>query len=348
MPINKNAYIRYQALDKCFRNRGRRYFIEGLIDACSAALEEYDGRKQGIKRRQVFDDIRFMESEQGWAILLERHKDGKRIYYRYQDISFSIANRSLNEIESSQLKETMVMLSRFQGRPQFEWLEPMMAKLEIGFRIKGNAIGAVSFEENRYLKGIEYFGALFNAITERNPLEIQYSTFKGNKVQYSTFYPYQLKEYNKRWFLIGRSAEYQTLSVLPLDRIEAIEELQLRFEPCEVDLEEFFEDIIGVTKPKETVAKKIVLMVEENLWPYLESKPLHGSQKRRASTDGKLTVEMEVIPNYELEQLLLSYGEGIVVLAPQTLVDRLSSRVQAMASNYFPSVREHCTDANEL
>lgn len=348
MPINKNAYIRYQALDKCFRNKGRRYFIEDLIEACTSALGDFDGRRQGIKRRQVFDDIRFMESEQGWAIPLERHKEGKRTYYRYEDTSFSIANRSMNEIERSQLKETLAVLSRFQGTPQFEWLEPIMAKLEIGFNIKGNGLGAVAFDENRYLKGIEHFGPLFAAITERQSLQIEYLSFKGNQVLYPVFYPYQLKEYNNRWFLLGRSDAYDSLSVLPLDRIDTISEAMQPFLSCEIDLEEYFEDIIGVTKPKDALLEKVLFQVEESLWPYLASKPLHGSQRKKGSENGKVTVELEVIPNFELEQMLLSFGEGVIVNAPIWLSERLSGRIQLMAQNYFPPVQEDCTDHSEV
>jgi len=32
MATNRNAIIRYQALDKCFHNRGRKYFIDDLIE----------------------------------------------------------------------------------------------------------------------------------------------------------------------------------------------------------------------------------------------------------------------------------------------------------------------------
>lgn len=43
MSTNKNADIRYQALDKCFRDRRHRYYIDDLIDACEKELEYYNG-----------------------------------------------------------------------------------------------------------------------------------------------------------------------------------------------------------------------------------------------------------------------------------------------------------------
>lgn len=84
MPTNKNAAICYQTLGKCFRDRFHRYYIEELIDKCEEALLYYNGIG-GVCRRQIFEDIKFMESDTGWSIPLERIKDGKKVYYRYYD-----------------------------------------------------------------------------------------------------------------------------------------------------------------------------------------------------------------------------------------------------------------------
>ena len=68
MATNKHAIIRYQALDKCFRNIGKRYFMEDLVEVCSDAIYEFSGSDEGVKKRQVFEDIKFMESEIGYSI----------------------------------------------------------------------------------------------------------------------------------------------------------------------------------------------------------------------------------------------------------------------------------------
>ena len=119
MPANKNAIIRYQILDMCFRNPGRRYYIEDLLNACNQALSEHNPGTTGIKRRQLFDDILFMESEKGWSIPLLRMSDGKQKYYRYEDMNFSINNSPINEMESEQIKAALLIISRFKGTPQF-------------------------------------------------------------------------------------------------------------------------------------------------------------------------------------------------------------------------------------
>ena len=60
MPTNKNAAIRYQTLDKCFRDRRHRYYIEDLIDKCEEAIYYYNGVGE-VSRRQIFEDIKFMD-----------------------------------------------------------------------------------------------------------------------------------------------------------------------------------------------------------------------------------------------------------------------------------------------
>ena len=63
MPVSKNALIRYKTIDRCLRNRYRRWTLDDLIEACSDALYEYEGRDEGVSRRTVQLDIQMMRSE---------------------------------------------------------------------------------------------------------------------------------------------------------------------------------------------------------------------------------------------------------------------------------------------
>ena len=89
MATNKHAIIRYQALDKCFSNWHKRYDIEALVAACNDAIYQFTGIEEGVKKRQVYDDINFMESPQGWNIPLEKYKDRRRTFYRYSEKGYS-------------------------------------------------------------------------------------------------------------------------------------------------------------------------------------------------------------------------------------------------------------------
>lgn len=164
MSVNKNALIRYQVLDRCFRNTGRMYFWEDLLEECNKALMDFDPNSEGIQRRQLFDDIRFMESEAGWSIPLGRIRHGRKVYYRYEDLSFSISNQPLNDSEAEQIKSALQIFSRFSGTPQFEWVNEMIPMLESKFGLIERKSEIISFESNIDLKGLHFLTPLFNEI----------------------------------------------------------------------------------------------------------------------------------------------------------------------------------------
>ncbi len=335
MATNRHALIRYRALDRCFSNPGRRYYSEDLLEACNKAIYEFSGNNEGIHLRQLYDDIRFMESEEGYSIPLERHKDGKRAWYRYSDLSFTIGKEPLNEAEANQLKEVLVMLSRFKGMPQFEWIDSIIARLESSFDLKVGAQDVIGFEENRYLKGLELITIIFNSIIYKKPLNINYKAFNEKPAFDLTFHPWYLKQYNNRWFAFGWDEEQEHLINLALDRINNIEESNCPYiENGKIDFKEYFEDVVGVTVWGNTSPIKLRIQVEKSLWPYIETKPLHGSQKVKEKGSNFVILEFEIIPNYELESLLLSHGERLKVISPIWFQKRLSERILMMNKLY--------------
>lgn len=336
MATNKHAIIRYNALDQCFSNIGRKYFIEDLVESCNAAIYDYTGLSDGIKKRQVYDDIKFMESEQGWAIPLERVKEGRRVYYRYNDNDFSINNKVINESEASQLKETLFILSRFRGMPQFDWMEEMQIRLESTFNLKPTVNPIIGFEQNPYLKGLNFFTELFNAIYYKKVLNISYQGFRQESPMCVCFHPYYLKQYNNRWYLLGLNEKTNTIFNLALDRINEINELNKKYIKNEtIDFTEYFEDVVGVTVIEGQEPVKILIKISKQLLPYIESKPIHGSQKIKKRDGNGAEIELFLNLNYEIISLIFSYGEEITILEPEELKNKIKTKAENVLKNYF-------------
>ena len=334
MAVNKNALIRFQTLDKCFRNNGRKYFIADLLNECNKALFEIDENNSGISIRQLYDDIRYMESEQGWAIPLEHIKESKKVYFRYSDLNFSINNQKISEIEIEQLKSALLVLSKFEGIPQFDWVADISKKLDNALKLGMASKAIISFDSNIYVKGIEYISDLFNAVLYKKVLKITYKSFKSVISHEFIIHPYHIKQYSNRWFLLGLNEAFNDLSTLALDRIEKIEEYQSKHIENTIDFEEYFEDVIGVTIYTNRKTEKIQLLFDEELAPYIITKPIHGSQRKLKFDKNGLLIEIEVIPNYELERLILSYGENIKIISPESLVQRIKNRLEDTLQKY--------------
>ncbi|MET3978076.1 putative DNA-binding transcriptional regulator YafY [Mucilaginibacter sp. UYP25] len=336
MAVTKNPLIRNKILDQCFRNTGKRYFINDLIAECSKVLVEIDPHSRGISRRQILQDIAFMESNEGWTVELKRHRIDKRVFYRYADTSYSINNMPLNVVEINQMQSAIQILSQFNGMPQFEWMNELLPKLQQGLTLHQQK-SVISFDSNPYLKGIEKLGELFNAINYEKVLQITYQDFNSDQSYDLVLHPYYLKQYNNRWFLFGFNPEKNKPDWnLALDRIISIEEVKARYlENTTIDWEEYFEDIVGVTKPIDAIVENINLHFIGPTGKYIASKPLHGSQKSKWLTEDLFEVSLDVMINYELERLILSYGNSIKVLSPNRLVDLIKKRLEDARKHYY-------------
>lgn len=334
MAINKNALIRYQTLDRCFRNSGRMYFWEDLLEECNKALFDLEPTSDGIQRRQLFDDIRFMESEQGWSIPLGRNRFGRKVFYRYEDLAFSINNQPLNDLESQQIKSALQILSRFSGTPQFEWVNEMIPMLESKFGLIDRKNEVISFESNIDLKGLNFLTPLFNAIINERVLLVKYKDFKSSEPYEITFHPYYLKLYNSRWFAFGLNAgQMRPIWTLALDRIEDLSETDKKYQSHDMDWDDYFYDLVGVTRPEGVELQEVVLKFTPEVAPYVITKPIHPSQKHKNVPNG-LEVKINVIPNFELEKLILSFGEQVQVVSPQDFRGRISHRLDSASDLY--------------
>ena len=330
MPDTKYPLIRYQTLNKCFRNKYKRYYIEDLIDACSEAIKNYCGKGIACSRRTILNDIEFMESSAGWHIDLKRIKDGKRVYYRYRNTDFTINQTLLTESEYDKLNEVVVMLEKFRGMPCFGWIDELLFKLQSGLKRSSEII--MDFEQAPSLKGTQHIDRLFNSILYKQTLDITYRTY-NNKEHVWTIHPYLIKQYNTRWFLFGKNASKNGgISNLPLDRIENIEESSVPYEEDDGSLLEMLDNIIGVTIERDAQIEEVKLKFSEQRFPYVQTKHLHKSQ--RTIDELERIIQIDVMPNKELEALILHYGNDVEVLSPESLRSRIKEKIQEMIKKY--------------
>lgn len=341
MPTNKNAAIRYQALDRCLSNWARRYYIEDLVDACNEALELYNGETNKgfhVKKRQVQEDMKFLESEEGYRMIIDAIRDGHRKYYRYQHRNDSIKNQPINQEEVDLIHEALLLMKRFKGVPHFDWMDDVERRLYATSQLGEGSNSVVTFQSNPYLKGMEtFYRPLFNAIINKRVLEIVYRPF-GKEVRTITIHPYHLKQYNNRWFLIGKQSDYnEQLANIAIDRIEALKETPKAYESLEEDFsfEEYFGDVVGVSVNNNPV-EEVVLHINNSVMGYVITKPLHESQSfmpKKLDND-RWEITLKVKNNYELKSLIRSFGEQIEVMSPESLRQEMKQSLDRMSKMY--------------
>lgn len=330
MANTKNGALREAIIDRCLRSR-RGFSTQEILDRCNDALEQR-GDMPVSATNTIRNDILSIENR--FCIIVEQVRVGREIRYRYKDPKFSIFNSPLSEEEITQLSRTVNMLNRFEGMPGFEWVDELNAHLQ--YTINTSVTPVVSFDENKLLRGMKYFTPLFRYITEKRVLRITYHTYKDERILVETLHPYYLKQYNKRWFLLGLNDNRGIITNVALDRITDIEKVDTKFIPNnDIDFESYFNNIIGVSFLKGTEVEEIKLHVTKALYPYIASKPIHQSQEVvEKHEDGSVDMTINVMPNYELFQTLLSHGAGITVLSPEHVRNEIYKKIEENFKNY--------------
>ncbi|MGD9994121.1 MAG: helix-turn-helix transcriptional regulator [Salinivirgaceae bacterium] len=334
MPVNRNALIRYKTIDKCLSNPYRLWSLEDLIDACSDALYEYEGIDKGVSRRTVQMDIQMMRSDKlGYNAPIEVY-DKK--YYKYTEPNYSITNMPLSKHDLEKLSEATDILRQFKGFAHFQELTGVVQKIEDRVNSeKLNTRPIIDIDKNDGLKGLEHLDFIYRAILDKKVLNVNYQSFNARNPSELQFHPYLLKEYNNRWFLIGHKDSSESILNLALDRICSLSvNNQLSYvEKLDFSANEYYKDVVGVTV-KNAQPRNIGIWVDKSNAPYVLTKPLHHSQELLNNLDDGIEIKIRVVPNYELERLILGFGEGMRVLSPGSFARRLQSKLSRALNNY--------------
>ncbi|MCB0689889.1 MAG: WYL domain-containing protein [Saprospiraceae bacterium] len=335
MATNKNALIRYRTIDKCLQNRHRQWTLDKLIDACSDALYEYEGKQMYVSKRTVQLDLQMMRSDKlGYNAPIICYD---RKYYRYEDPDYSITNIPLSTVDMDILTESVEMLRQFKDFSFFSELGGVIQKLEDRiFREKNHQTPIIHIDKNEQLRGLEYLDILYQAMLKKIALQLSYQSFKASKPTEFIFFGYILKEFNNRWFLVGRKPGENKMLTLALDRINDVKlELHRHYEIEDFDAENYYNDTIGVTVMGSKNLVHVELKVDRFNAPYIVTKPLHHSQQLVESfPDGSMVIRLRVHHNFELERMILGFANAIEVLKPAKLRKSILFKLTQAVDNY--------------
>ena len=195
--------------------------------------------------------------------------------------------------------------------------------------------------------GNRWITAITKAMRNNKVLNITHHSFFRKDAKSFEVEPYHLKVVNKRWYLVARSPYYAELNkkngtnniyddfrTYALDRISAISETDKTFElDTAFNINEFFKGCCGIITSKEDIVR-VVIKAYYNFANYLRTLPLHESQKELESNDEYTLFEYHVKPTFDFYQLLLTQGNQIEVVEPESVRNRMLDTVKAMMNYY--------------
>lgn len=339
MPLNKNAFIRYQYLDGLLSDRHHYYDIHDLTEKVNSLL--YNDGFPEVTQRCIEKDINTLESAPFDAPIERINKSGKRCI-RYNRLSFSIFTKKMSDEERNMLCEVLNTIGQFDGIENFRWLDDFKARLKLEDRRK-----IICFSNNPFLENSNLLGTLFDFISNQVVVNLSYHTFSDKATKNIVFHPYLLKQYNERWFLIGAEDNSKHILLFAIDRINKVEPIpEMKYCECLEDLNERFDDIVGITLYEGKPIEHIIFWVSNISVDYVITKPIHGSQIRyKGDLEQKLRgkysnlidgafFSIDCVCNYELVRELCSYGKELLVLSPTNIQKAVCNRIREMIESY--------------
>lgn len=342
MPVTKNAMARYRIIDRLLADPNRDYTTDDI--------QMYVNKEcPNVSLRMIQKDIKALE-EAPFNKKLVRNKGGRGTV-RYADQSAPIFYQELTSDEEEMLREVLRSLGQFDGLDNFTWLELLKKKLDMKEGDDNRPV--IVFSKNNGLQVPQNLLArLFSAISHKKVIRLTYTKF-GDEPKQHIVYPYQLKQYNDRWYLLCTplSGGYNPNLIinLPLDRIdpdfEYIEEEP--FVDTQIDLKARYDEIIGVTLKEDVELEQIIFAVSPSSVSYVKTKYMHFTQlefpkeeqikfrRKYPSLSDWTFFTIECRPNRELEAAFTAYGADIVIIEPEPLRVRLSKILQAAVTNYL-------------
>ena len=168
---------------------------------------------------------------------------------------------------------------------------------------------------------------------ENIQLTIDYEDFFGNAVQGLTIFPYFIRLFKRRWYVLALVPHEKKIYRFGLDRIKSIEIKESKFKyPKDFSPKDYFTDFYGVFHDEEPVTVRLKAYREKP--HYLRSLPLHHSQREIESNDNYTIFEYKIAPTYDFIQEILNHANQLEVLSPEPFRQQIKAIIQEMYSFY--------------
>ena len=179
--------------------------------------------------------------------------------------------------------------------------------------------------------GEEYLQTIILALKTNRRLNITYQRF-GCESYEKTVSPYALKLFRQRWYILTYTGRH--MATYALDRMLSVEISDEIFEmPEDFSPEEYFAEYYGITTD-DTPMAHVVIRTYGNVPNYLRTLPLHASQKEIEHTDEYTDFSYDIRPSVDFVLELMSYTDGLEVLEPIELRQKICNSFQASLEKY--------------
>lgn len=214
--------------------------------------------------------------------------------------------------------------------------ERLMETFDLFNAIKiGNSFGNHLIFENRTALGAEHMNGLLHAIRNRVEVGFSYKKFNDGSVSSRNVKPIAIKEARNRWYLLAKEADGDVVKNFSLDRISNLEISSRKFKAIgDYDVKEEFKYNFGIINGTGEEPQRIVLSFTSASGRYINSLPLHHTQKEILHNETESRFEYFLTPTYDFQMEILSHGDKVRVLEPESLKNNIVAQLKNSLAGY--------------
>lgn len=166
----------------------------------------------------------------------------------------------------------------------------------------------------------QYLQDIIQSMKQNRSISIEYESYWREGAQELCLEPYAIKSFRRRWYLLARPSGSIKTKIYALDRV-----LSLRLEneifqlPGDFDAEDYFYGSFGIIVDEEYSVEEITLRAYGVRVRYLDSLPLHHSQRKEKEGEGWAEYKLRLRASIDFQQELMSYAQEVEVLSPEWL-----------------------------
>jgi len=180
--------------------------------------------------------------------------------------------------------------------------------------------------------GEQYLDIIIRAIRIDRRLRMGYKKFQAEGYE-KVVCPYALKLFRQRWYLLAQNDEKQ-MRIYALDRMTMVELTDDAFEmPADFSPQAYFSEYFGVLT-NDTPIAHVIVRAHKWMPNYLRTLPLHHSQRELASTPDYTDFSYDIRPTSDFLGELLRHSEGIEVLEPLELREKMRQMIVETLKRY--------------
>ncbi len=174
--------------------------------------------------------------------------------------------------------------------------------------------------EKRKPQGTENLHGLLHAIKNKLQIKFNYQKFWVDEITHRTAEPYLLKEFKNRWYIMAKDSPTSQLKSFGLDRLTALQITNRPFEyPIPESIEEKYRYCFGIISPDEGEPEDILLSFDAFQGKYIKTLPLHETQQVIYEDENEIQVKLKLYITHDFTMELLSMGNAVEVLKPESL-----------------------------